>query len=260
MPVTGTPGDDDIQLPGEVFDTVDLGDGTDTVRLAPGVNYVFVSNTENVIGGSGNDTVVENAPGLSFFNGGDGFDQIQLGNFSQPITLQSVERVYGDAEASDITYQFPPVPTDGFPSFYLGEGYDRITFDNGPGNEQRATLADVEEVRVVRGTVDLMLLTRADIFELHSDTGAAGVLTLDYVASGGGVSNQVISEGRNTIIGTAGNEVVDVLDGGPTTVFGRGGEDTVRVFAAESRLELTDIATVRGSKGSDSAVTPAASL
>ena len=94
--------------------SVDLGAGNDTLTLANFTNRVSVANTETILGGSGNDTIiltgniaatVIGGAGLNFITGNTGadqfvFDQNSYGNYS---ILTNFSATNGDKIALDTT-------------------------------------------------------------------------------------------------------------------------------------------------------------
>ena len=72
-PLIGGSGNDTITLGTAVINgSVDLGAGNDTLKLANFTNPVSVTNTETVIGGAGDDTVILTGSNASTVIGGGG--------------------------------------------------------------------------------------------------------------------------------------------------------------------------------------------
>ena len=116
----GGTGNDTITLGTAVINgSVDLGTGSDTLKLADLTNRVSVTNTETVMGGTGDDTVIltgSNAStviggaGMNFITGNTGADQFVLdqngaGNNS---TILNFSTAKGDKIALDTTRKPDP--------------------------------------------------------------------------------------------------------------------------------------------------------
>ena len=105
-PLIGGTGNDTITLGTAVINgSVDLGTGSDTLKLANFTNRVSVTNTETVLGGTGDDTVIltgSNAStvigggGMNFITGNAGADQFVLdqnsaGNISTILNFNTAK-------------------------------------------------------------------------------------------------------------------------------------------------------------------------
>ena len=94
--------------------SVDLGAGSDTLTLSNFTNHVSIANTETVMGGSGNDTIVLTGntasmviggAGINFIKGNTGADQFVLDQNSNGNVsfLTNFSTTNGDKIALDTT-------------------------------------------------------------------------------------------------------------------------------------------------------------
>ena len=111
----GGNGNDTVTFGGSLVNgSVDLGAGSDTLTLSNFTNHVSVANTETVMGGSGNDTIiltgntasmVIGAAGVNFIKGNTGADQFVLdqNSYGNVSFLTNFSTANGDKIALDTT-------------------------------------------------------------------------------------------------------------------------------------------------------------
>ena len=228
--VYGDDGDDLVYAVFGTPETADGGAGTDTlnttsfsgdyvINLATGLtNFSTESftNFENLISGSGNDTLTGTS-GDNIIHGGDGNDHINSGD--------GVDSVYGDAgdDVLDGSYGWDALIDGGTGSdtvdySWIGSGFESINividlsgtgWTSTQGNE---TLVSIENVE---GT----------------QSGETIIGTADDNTLNGNGGNDTITGGlgHDTLNGGDGNDIINAGPGnsGPDTVDGGNGNDTI---------------------------------
>ncbi len=253
--ITGTPGNDVIELTSpSMSDQVDLGEGFDRIVLADGGNTLFVTNTEVVQGGRGDELVFVRDDRLETFTGGAGADQvIALGTASlDNLVTSSVERVFGSAADERLTYNFGGEDPTQISDIFMGEGNDFVSFFNLVSDQALVDMSGVEAAEVVAGKVTMRLGNPASGFSVVSSEGAEGFVVLGAFQDS--PDNVVYSQGQNRIQGAEGRDTVYVRDASLTDFNGLQGYDTIEATGAGSELLLRDVENVKGTSGADKVV------
>jgi Ca2+-binding RTX toxin-like protein len=272
--IRGLGGDDTMNGDGDTSfhfintDLIDGGDGIDTVsyddRSAP-VNVTLdgvandgdpavaeadnVINTENIIGGNGNDTLTGNAAGniihglggADLIDGAAGTDTVSYDDRSAPVnvTLDGVANDGAPGEADNV------INTE---NIIGGNGNDTLT-GNSAGNIIRGlggndTIAGGAGPDLIDGGGGADTATYAD----HS---TAVTVSLDGLANDGTMGELDNVLNTENLIGGGGNDTL-TGDAGPNFIRGLGGNDQLRGLAGNDLLigdTGTDLAD--GGAGSD---------
>ncbi|ODT80451.1 MAG: hypothetical protein ABS76_16055 [Pelagibacterium sp. SCN 64-44] len=208
-------------------DTYDGGTGTDTLNLAAITAAATINlktgtatsaqtgtdkliSIENVVGGSGNNTIIGSAA-ANVLTGGKGNDTIRGDAGNDTIRGGAGNDVlYGDA-GNDTLYG-----EDGNDTFHatINDGND--TYDGGAGTD----------------TLNFSVITAAATINLKTGTASSAQTGTDKLVS---IENVVGGSGNDVITGSAGN---NVLSGGKgnDTIRGDAGNDTIRGGAGNDLL------------------------
>ncbi len=250
--IRGLGGDDTMNGDGDSSNTdlIDGGDGTDTVsydeRSAP-VNVSLdgvandgapgeadnAINTENIIGGGGNDTLTGNAAG-NVISGLGGADVIDGAGGTDTVSY--------DDRSAPVNVSLDGVANDGAP----GEADNAINTENiigGNGDDTLTGNAAGNVIRGVGGDDTIAGGAGRDIIDggggtdtaTYADHPTAVAVSLDGLANDGtaGELDNVIN--TENLIGGGGN---DTLTGsaGPNFIRGLGGNDQLRGLAGNDLL------------------------
>jgi Ca2+-binding RTX toxin-like protein len=264
--LSGGAGIDSFDLTADGEDTVDGGDGNDTANFAAATLALNVdlanaavdkiTNVENLVGGSGNDTVygtvgdnyLAGAGGNDFLSGRDGYDILEGGAGDDTLSGGiGVDELYGE-DGNDI-FQLTVVGEDGVDG---GLGTDTASFASAPVG--------------VAADLDNPLHLLASIENL---TGGAGADTLSGSALAnridGGSGNDILAArgGDDVMLGGIGNDTLsgddgaDSLDGGvgDDALTGGAGIDTLTGGDGNDKFNLTAVGedAVDGGLGTDEA-------
>jgi len=218
-------GGDDLINGGSGNDTLDGGDGNDTISGGPGLDKIFGGSGDDTISGdedadsidgqSGNDLLYGNA-GDDVMDGGTGNDTLYGGDGNDIMTGNfGTDKLYGGA-GDDV---FLAEWDEGFGDYYDGgDGIDTYRVD-GTVVENYAL-----EIDLALGTSqyhdtfisieNLIGGTNNDIFKGDSkDNGLWGRGGNDYLAGRGGNDSLYGEAGDDTLIGGAGADQIDGGDG-----------------------------------------------
>jgi serralysin len=217
--VFGGPGDDifvatlddgnDIYKAGDGIDTVDfsrisaditayLGAGT-AISTQTGTD--ILSAIENIIGGSGNDTLVGSGAD-NLMLGGAGNDTIRGSGGNDTLFGDSGDDIIFGGPGDDI---FVATLDDGNDSFRGGDGTDTADFSR--------ISADI--------TASLSAGTASS-----TQTGTDGLSAIENITGGSGNDTLVGSGADNLMLGGAGNDTIRG-SGGNDTLFGDSGDDII---------------------------------
>ncbi|HEX8573846.1 MAG TPA: cadherin domain-containing protein [Allosphingosinicella sp.] len=264
--LTGGAGHDNFALTADGEDTVDGGDGNDTASFASATLALNVdlanaavdkiSNVENLVGGSGNDTmygtvgdnILVGGLGNDFVSGRDGYDILEGGEGDDTLSGGAgVDELYG--EDGNDTFQLTVVGEDAVDG---GAGTDTASFASAPA----AVSADLENpAHLLAGIENLTGGASADTL-----SGSALANRID-----GGSGNDILAArgGDDTLLGGIGNDTlsgddgVDSLDGGvgDDTLTGGAGIDTLTGGDGNDKFNLTVVGedAVDGGLGTDEA-------
>jgi Ca2+-binding RTX toxin-like protein len=219
--------------------TGELADGTDTlsygattanvtVDLAAGSasGFVILAGVENVIGGSGNDTLTGDAD-ASTLNGGDGNDVLDGGAGND---------VLNGAAGDD---RFIATVGDGNDSYIGGAGTD--TYDLS-GTTAGATVTATTATSAQIGSDTLSAIE--NVIGSQGNDQITGGTIANVIDGQGGDDIIDAGGGADTIIGGAGNDSMNGGAGNDTFLFAAGfGNDTIAGFDANpaSGQDLLDI-------------------
>ena len=193
--------------------TVTLDDRTDD---GPGTHSNIGSDVENVIGGTGNDTLVGN-DGANNLQGGAGNDTIQGGLGNDVLAGGAGGNVITggpDAIADGSTDDDTITASTGDDHIFGGAGKDTIN-DSGGANEDHGGAGD-DTIAAGGGNDALFGDEGNDV--LRPGEG-------DNVVHGGaGDDNISAGAGKDTLTGDAGNDAIGGGDGDDTLIGGTGGD------------------------------------
>ncbi|MGE0698749.1 MAG: hypothetical protein AB7O57_06610 [Hyphomicrobiaceae bacterium] len=250
--IQGDEGNDfiDLTAAGTVSNrSVYAGTGNDLVLGGDGIDQIFGdAGNDTIYGGAGDDHIYSREVGdTDVLDGGDGRDFLHLARLSLTTGL---DLVLGDP-AEQVT--LPDGTTFvGFEAFMIdaGTGDDTLTgtafsagsyysFDGGPGND--SLTAAVGDSRLYGGDGNDTLTGFYCYGEWGNDTIIAAAGGADYVAQGGegddyidmsaaspgALHNIYADSGNDTIIGSAGADVIRCGWNGSGLVDGGGGDDNL---------------------------------
>jgi predicted extracellular nuclease/2',3'-cyclic-nucleotide 2'-phosphodiesterase (5'-nucleotidase family)/Ca2+-binding RTX toxin-like protein len=202
----GGDGDDDISglagadvlAGGDGDDTLDGGDGDDVLDGGEG--------DDTLIGGAGNDRFTDIA-GDNEIDGGDGIDTVDYSADTAGMTADlALSEAYGD-----------------------DTGYDTITgVENLTGGSGDDTLIGDDGANVLVGNAGADVLMGGE----GDDTLNGGDGADDLI--GGAGDDTIVAGADDTVVAGAGNDLVLIStdDGGPASIDGGEGDDTVRLVGA----------------------------
>ena len=243
-------------------DTADYSDKTGSVAVTlrgvsnatvtvGGVAEDTIRNIENVIGGSGNDTLIGNdpanifrgGPGADILDGRSGSDTADYGDKTDAVavtlngaadatvtvggiaedTIRNIENIIGGTANDTLT-------GDGFANLFRG-GLGADTLDGGAGNDtadysDRTAAVAVTLNEATDATVTVGGIAEDTIRNIENVTGGTGNDTL----TGDTLNNSLLGGGGNDVLkGAAGK---DTLDGGAGVDTADYGDKTASVIVA----------------------------
>ncbi|WP_458095351.1 M10 family metallopeptidase C-terminal domain-containing protein [Roseomonas sp. WA12] len=258
---------------------VNLGGGEDLVILADGGNTGTISNTETIIGGSGNDNItlattlvggridlkggtdrltladgrnMVEVSGTETIIGGAGEDYVRLGNAGGTVTVSGVEVLVGGDGDDIVTLNGL---TDGV-SVNLGGGTNSLTFNPAaavgapaarPGAAPAPTrVGNVQNLTGSNGADSVILTTAVVGASIDLRNGADRLQLSD---SG---PNSVTLRNVETVIGGGADDTVTFAD----TVRGvavdlGGGNDRLILADGKNQVTVSGIERIRGGSSSD---------
>ena len=213
---------DDFAAGGQIGDTVEGGDGSDTLFL-DSIGEIPTAGSGNDIGrGGAGDDAVFGGRGNDEVEGGEGNDSVAGG--------PGVDDLVGD-EGADL----------------LGGGPGADTLDGGGGNDTLTGECDQQPCPAAPGGDDVTGGDGFDLFRYETYGPGAVSITLDGARNDGvagegdnvhsdvedvavtGPGNATVtgSAGMNSLVTGGGADIVNSRDGGPDRVYCGGGADTV---------------------------------
>ncbi|PZP40649.1 MAG: hypothetical protein DI585_00020 [Pseudomonas fluorescens] len=263
-----------IMLAGDsANDTFDGGNGVDTVDysaasanldinlttgIATGLGTDTLVSIENIVGGSGNDTVRGTVAAANTLDGGAGANTLSYDYLTLSRIVANFSTVNGSGFATVTTYNPSNTLTDtdlvkNFQTVYGGGGNDAFTgngtgqtFYGGEGNDTFYASAGNDIFHGGNGSDTVDYTTRSENMTATLDASGNATVTFNGISKTdtltgienitGGSGNDTITgnDNGNTLRGGAGNDTItggagnDFIYGGDgnDTLFGGGGDDT----------------------------------
>jgi Ca2+-binding RTX toxin-like protein len=266
-------GSDTASLAGHTIDvTANLSNNLVTATVG-GNLIAILSNIENLVGGSGNDTLtgeanansIEGGLGDDVLDGGLGNDTVRFSGSTAVTVNLATLTAQATGWGNDTILNFENVRTGSGADNITGDGNDNIFFDGGG--------ADIYDGAGGSDTVDYSAATSAVVVNLATgaNNGSDTITNIENVVGAAAFANTLTGNaaanrftggsGIDTVQGNAGNDVIfggsgnDILLGGTSGTLDDGSADTLEGGAGSDYLsggQGNDI--LRGGDGNDSLV------
>ena len=195
---------------------------------------VFTSNSDNLVGTSGDDTFIANqlshiqAGDSADGNNDDGFDTLQL-NFAVSNGANTLQEMFNDASLTDI--QRIEFNTENNVTFGgIGIGY----------------ASSLQELATNEGNDTLTNMRQGLLYELNAGNDSIG---LTFINAGSVTTTVDGGAGEDSLTGSTGNDLIAIDS--VEYVDGLGGSDRVDMLAAGT-VSTWQVESVNGSTGADS--------